>query len=138
MAFTVLKKICPHCGKSFLTREEDMVYCNTLCEARKKYNEHFGFKEHKKISATCAFCGDEVRSTRSGVKKNANKFCTAQCRKGYAKRQRDIESNSKDKKPHVQGNKLPLEVLNKIEEKKRVFDDKHAYWYTRRGGSYRS
>lgn len=133
----VLRKNCTHCGKVFLTHDEEMEFCNSTCKHRQKYNEHFGLRQPKRISVSCTFCGEEIRTVPRRQGKEENRFCNSQCRRGYDKRQRDAESNSKEKKSrtdHIK--KIPYEVLEKMEEKKRVFDDRHAYWYTRRGGSY--
>lgn len=136
MAPAVLRKNCTHCGKVFLTHQDDMEFCNSTCKHRHKYNDHFGFKQPKQVDVACAFCGDAVRIPNGGNEKR-QRFCNNQCYRGYQKRQRDAESNVKEKKPNPGNpNKLPFEVIEKIEERRRVFDDKHAYWYTRRGGSY--
>jgi len=134
---TVLRKNCTHCGKVFLTYNEEMEFCKTTCQHRHKYNDHFGFKQPKQVSVPCVFCGEDVRIPNGGGSTGKNRFCNSQCRKGHEKRVRSAESNLKTKKPNRGNpNKMPYEVLEKIEERKRVFDDKHAYWYTRRGGSY--
>jgi hypothetical protein len=120
MSISVLKKNCKRCNKSFLTREEDMIYCNTDCEMKNKYYAHLNKKDPiKKVQNLCAYCGDIC--TYQG------KFCNKFCSKNFEiekKTQRSKEDflNEKKKPTH----RLPYEVLNKMEEKKRVFED--SWW----------
>lgn len=132
---SVLRKNCTHCGNVFLTHEIEMEFCNGNCEHRHGYNEYFGFEGRKQVLEYCTSCGEEVRTPQGN--RGKNRFCNQQCRKVYDMRQRIVDSNCKQKKPNLGNpNKISYENLDKISEKKRVFDDKHAYWYTIRGGSY--
>ena len=125
---------CRRCNKTFFSFEE-MVFCNTDCESKWKYEEHFS-KEHPKFEkrSTCQHCGEAVSS---GTRGRGRIFCNHQCatlfRNSEGREQRIRESATKEKK---KPKGIPIPVLNRIAEKNRVFDDKHAYWYTRRGGSY--
>ena len=126
----ILKKFCERCGRTFLTYEENLIYCNTDCEGKHKYEKQRSIKSPSKTPYSCAFCGDEIRKGR----KNSNCFCNHHCRKGYKKRLRDAQPKKESKKSPAKP--LSHDTLNKIHEKRRVYDDKHAYWYVRRGGSY--
>lgn len=130
----LFKRNCEHCGKNFLTYEKDKVFCKSTCEGRHHYNEMLGKDQPKKTLNYCAHCGDEVHSPQ-GVSKG-NRFCNSICRKEFGKKELILVANARPMKKRGAKRALPYEVLNKIAEKERVFDEKHAFWYIRRGGSY--
>lgn len=129
MSPQTLKKNCKKCGKAFFTYEVDKIYCTSDCEAKFKYNEHFGYEDHHKLNETnCEQCGD-LLSVRGRIKM---RFCNDMCKKQHAKEERAKISFKKSLeesgKPKKHGRRLPYEVLNKIAEKRRVFDD-HEWMY---------
>lgn len=125
----IKKKACKACKKYFLTYLEDMEFCNSSCEDSTAYKEeHYGKKINHEPIGNYKQCACPIYKDR---------FCGVKCRQTYwnlKNKEKDIkESNSKEKK---KGNRTPLHILNQMAEKRRVFDDKHSYWYTRRGASY--
>jgi hypothetical protein len=119
----LIKKACKRCGKPFLTYELDKIFCADTCEGRFKYEEHFGIKDNLKENFTyCENCNDAL--DLKGIK--SQRFCNDYCKKQFAKKQRSIESEKNPKKK-IKG-RIPYEVLNMIEEKKRVFGD-HEWLY---------
>lgn len=129
MAPQTLKKNCKKCGKAFFTYDVDKIYCTSDCEVKFKYNEHFGYEHKNKINETnCEQCGD-LLGTRRGVK---TRFCNEFCKRLNGKEERakkSLENSLKDSdKPKKKVKRLPYEVLNKIAEKKRVFED-HSWLY---------
>jgi YHS domain-containing protein len=124
MVRQLLKKSCKRCGRPFFTYELDKTFCNDICEARFKYDEHFGVEDYLKENSTyCENCNELIEL--KGVK--SRRFCNEYCKKQFDKKQRSIASEGKPKK---KGKGLPYEVLNMIEEKKRVFGD-HDWLYKR-------
>ncbi len=129
MAPQTLKKNCKKCGKAFFTYELDKIYCTSTCEAQFKYNEHFGYQDKHKLNETnCDQCGD-LLSVRGSVKM---RFCNEFCKKQFDKEARAKKSMEKKlqetEKPKHKGKRLPYDVLNKMAEKKRVFED-HGWLY---------
>lgn len=136
MPISLLKQSCHHCGKSFFTYEQNMEFCNQSCEGKFKYNEAMGNEQPERVSISCSYCGEEVIRTTSSVgRKNTGKvYCNFQCRKNYTneKRRADREQKEPSEKPK---NRISYEELNRRAEIRRVMDEKHAYWYIRRGSS---
>lgn len=133
MAPQLFKKYCAFCNKSFLTYENDKIYCNDKCINKQKYRD-LAYKNDWKIKycqvkeSRCEACS-EIISVNDG-RGRSRKWCNDACRKLAAKRKRMAVSNVTDKKKS--GHPLPYEVLNEIEEKKRVFvDSKYRYQYNR-------
>lgn len=121
VAFPTLKKHCERCNKPFLTKDLKMTYCNVDCENKDRYYKHFNLKDPKRlVESICIQCG-EISSS------NGAYFCTKHCEKAYNHKKK-VESSKDDfiadRKQHR--HRLPYEVLNQIEEKKRVFDD--SWW----------
>lgn len=119
MPHPVTKKNCKKCNTVFLTRDKDLEYCNSDCQHRQAYEEHFNVKKFSsRKTQPCWNCGDESTS----------KFCNNHCLLAYDKKQ-TLKNNKKvflaDKRKNCK--LLPYDVLNKIEEKKRVFDD--SWWH---------
>lgn len=125
MAPQILKKNCGKCGKAFFTYETDKQYCTQMCEAQFKYNEHFGLKDKHKLNETnCEQCGDLLQ-IRGSVKM---RFCDEYCKRQHGKEVRAKKSLETSDKPRKHGRLLPYNVLNKMAEKKRVFED-HDWMY---------
>ncbi len=122
MVRRLLKKSCKRCGKPFFTYELEKIFCNDTCESRFKYDEHFGYKDYlKENPCYCENCNEFLDIKGAKIQK----FCDERCKKQFDKKQRAIASEGKPKKK-IKG--IPYEVLNMIEEKKRVFGD-HEWMY---------
>lgn len=133
----LMKKLCPQCGRSFLTYEQGLEFCNTDCETRQAYNQALGKPMRKQTSAICAHCGDEVHCV-FGATPSENRFCNEMCLKEFKRKKRIAEANNRNTDPRNNMRKICFDVLNKCAEKKRVFDEHHAKWFIARGSSYRS
>ena len=123
MPIPVLKKNCLRCDNVFLTYENDKEFCTMDCENKHKYKRHFDLKDcaMERESKTCAFCHEN-----SGM----HKFCNKQCTNAYYNAQRTLvrskENFLKEKKKPL--HRIPYEVLNQMEEKRRLRrDDKWLY-----------
>lgn len=114
------KKNCKRCHKSFLTVDGELEFCNSDCGDRFAYTGK-PLVIHSGNCKTCKHCGDA--SGRSS-------FCNTVCRKRFEADERSRSSNLIDKKTVIPGG-MSYEALNKMEERKRVFDNKHAERYIR-------
>jgi hypothetical protein len=122
MVRQVLKKACGRCGKPFFTYELEKTFCTNTCEVRFKYDKHFQIKDYlKKNTNYCENC-NEFLDIKGSV---TMRFCDEHCKRQFDKKQRAIASEGK---PKQKKKGIPYEVLNMIEEKKRVFDD-HDWLY---------
>lgn len=120
-AYPTVKKQCERCNKPFLTKELDKKYCTDVCEKKHQYFLITGRKDKiKQCYRNCKQCGE--------ISPHNSHFCNENCRRLFKKNKR-ISKNKElfveDKKKNIK--KLPYDVLNKIEEKKRIFDD--SWWH---------
>jgi len=73
-----IKKICPHCGKEFITKHHHpRKYCSSLCG----HKAQIGKRNHK-ITKICIICGKKFDVFP--CRKNA-KFCSIKCHGEYIK-----------------------------------------------------
>lgn len=118
MARQLHKKYCQRCNRSYLTYEENLLFCNSDCEHKYTYEKIRGFDPNlTKKQNICACCGDECTA----------KFCNTLCRNTFLRKKttkNSQETFKADKKKNC--HKLPYDVLNKIAEKKRIFED--SWW----------
>lgn len=135
--------ICANCNVVFvpdLKKQKECFRCLTEHREKKVRDEyemmrkrHFGtpiitcvcaecgknFKKHKDLSKlTCSPVCQFKRQSRTMTKNTKEKKISQEQKIKLAN-----EKWLKDEKPEP-GRKMPLEVLNRIEEKKRVFDEK--------------
>lgn len=119
-AYPTIKKECKRCQKPFLTKNKELEFCNTECESKYKYAQHFKITEKAKFpTGNCKQCGETTFQH--------NHYCNEHCKKLFAKNKRIAKNKEifvKDKKSNLK--RLPYDVLNQIEEKKRIFDD--SWW----------
>jgi len=132
MAPKLLKTNCKFCLRPFFTYEAEKIFCNHKCELkikRDEFREKKGLKiiETKVHESHCLYCNELI--IIADAQGRPRKWCGEICRKLDGKKARAEISNKTDKK---KVNLLPYDVLNKIAEKKRVFDDcKYRYQYNR-------
>lgn len=72
------EKICPICGKVFITKYKNGIYCSHNCAAKSNAEKHH--REPLIYNKTCTWCGKEF--TTDQPKK---KFCSKECREAYYK-----------------------------------------------------
>lgn len=111
------KKCCEWCNKSFMTYEENKIFCTDTCIAKKKYSELFYLKKPIQRSHPCRECGDEIL-------KNGTEFCNHKCRQKY--KYKNLPKKQKDPSKKNNRKAISYDELNRREEYKRVFDDEWA------------
>ena len=135
MVRPILKKQCTYCKKAFFTKTPEMEFCNTDHEAKHKYDIALNITQDQTIRGWCSVCGDDLYY-RTGPKQAKQRFCSDHCKNVFYKDQRVKKSNSRTAKTNPKTKSH--EELNKMAERRRVWDSKHAEWYVRRGFSYDS
>lgn len=129
MPIQVLKKCCERCGKAFFTYENDKNFCNSNCEAKFKYAQHFNIDEKLiEHDSVCAFCHEEIHTKG----RNKSKFCNKKCERGFLNQQsrqktidKSLKETDKQKKKSIS-----YDELNRRAEWKRVNDDE-SWMYKR-------
>lgn len=114
-----IKKTCNWCHKNFLTYDQEMDFCNTEHKGKYEYAKKYYIKQPNEKENYCLECGE----------KSPLKWCTEQCKRSYVNKERRQETCKNNKETFLNKNKrrlIPYSVLNKIEEKKRVFED--SWW----------
>ena len=116
MAPQKLKKNCEYCSKAFFTYNPEMKFCNTDHEDKHEFNKKY-YKNQKYYlnQYPCKQCG-ELSS--------AEDFCNEHCKRNYRKDQTTKRSKETFLKEKQNGKRLSYDVLNKMEEKKRVFEER--------------
>jgi hypothetical protein len=119
MAPKVIRKNCLRCDGSFLTYQEDKVYCNEDCRTKHFYEARFG-KLKEKTEKRCLHCGIKMNCFEN------KSYCDIECRKKAVSVQESKEnipiSNLKKRKM-VKG--LSLEERIRRNEYGRLYDDFH-------------
>lgn len=117
----LLKKVCEHCSRSFLTRDDSLVFCNTDCESKYTYSKKKGIPPKEVNLKKCLNCGDE-----GGLK-----YCNEQCKKEYIRARSISEINKKDKVTVEKSKKLPSYIISGKIERSRVFRPDTTEYYIR-------
>lgn len=121
MVRPVIKKCCPKCDRVFFTKDTEMTFCSTTCEVKKKYNDQIGKITSHPHLKHCMVCGEL----------NSRKVCSKKC-ESVLRREKTLKNNKelflKSGEKYKNRKLLPYEVLNKIAEKRRVFDDDWCHY----------
>lgn len=116
MAPQKLKKNCEYCNKAFFTFDTEMKFCNTDHKGKYEYNEKFNIiQKYYSNTHPCKQCGE--LST-------AKNFCNKHCERNYGKDQTTKRSKQTFLREKSTRKLLPYDVLNKMAEKKRVFEER--------------
>lgn len=121
----VFRKQCPWCARSFNTYEKEKDYCTSECNSHEEYARLFPSRSLKKPESSFCLVCDLPCQKRS-------RFCSKACkllsvRVPINEKRSNIDNLRKRRL-------IPIDVLNKAAEKKRVFDKDHAEKYVRWGG----
>lgn len=102
-------KVCPNCGRSFVARKTNTIYCSIKCGKEYRNSKKEGQKtqeRHQKkltdhvnaslaarrfrIIKACANCGRDFEA-----QKVTTMFCCSSCAKSYRLSRKDVEANQK-------------------------------------------
>lgn len=114
-------RICTKCHRVFSIDTSKLETCHPCSEA-------IEIQSRCVPNMTCCICKELFYSP------NHLKICPYCSAKPYNQLSRKEKVYTNNNSPKKSGRKIPLEVLDRIEEKKRVFDDKHAEKFIRWGG----
>lgn len=95
-------KICPVCGKSFVGRRWNAVYCSAECQIKrgsKDYMKKYREQRREKLKAmdrVCVVCGKPIPEGRNLKAKTCCEDCSAELEK-QTKRQKDAQYREKKK-----------------------------------------
>lgn len=121
MAPKLIRKQCPWCKRVFNTYDLNMEFCSTVCQGKQEYVKS-GLPDPPKQPKefTCLLCN----------RPSSSSYCSFECKRLAS---RVPEEKRKERGGRINKNPLPYDVLNKIEERKRVLDEKFAENFIRYG-----
>jgi len=114
-------RLCIKCGRNFSVESSELETCFPCTNALK-------YQSMIKHNRFCTICFESFYS------QNKVKKCPCCSMKPYSNATKKSSQKEQPMKPKKKHGKIPLEVLEKMEEKKRVYDENYANNFIRYGG----
>lgn len=120
MAPKLFNKRCQRCEKSYYTYDESKDFCTDICKGKCEYAKFFNKAEPIHEEKFCLWCNAIL-----GFKQR--KFCEDGCKKKFNNQQSRDQRAVLPKKKSTR-KPIPYEVLNRMAEHKRVFEDHYGLY----------